>query len=98
VEDGIQEGIVEPLAKNCSYTEGKGVVVECIESLVHLSSHGTSANPVCRRLLMEPPGMNRMIEIVLSRPEMSRVKTGNIGGRNVFAMLLLANMRHGIGS
>lgn len=94
MEKMIQEGIVEPLAKNCSYTEGKGVVsVNALKALVHLSSHGTSANQ-CVEDLMESGGMNRMIEIVLSRPEDETSKDdSSIWRERVnFAMSLLANM------
>ena len=95
MEKMIQEGIVEPLAKNCSYTEGKGVVsVNALKALVHLSSHGTSANQ-CVEDLMEFGGMNRMIEIVLSRPEAAEKGQDNSGvwrERVNFAMSLLANM------
>jgi hypothetical protein len=95
MEKMIQENIVEPLAKNCSYTEGKGVVsVNALKALVHLTSHGTSANQ-CVEDLMEFGGMNRMIEIVLSRPEAAEKGQDNLGiwrERVNFAMSLLANM------
>jgi hypothetical protein len=94
MEKMIQEGIVEPLAKNCSYTEGKGVVsVNALKALVHLTSHGTSANQ-CVEDLMEAGGLNRMIEIVLSRPEADTGKDGSSIWRERvnFSMSLLANM------
>jgi hypothetical protein len=64
------------LAKNCSYTEGKGVVsVNALNPWC--TCHRTEQVPIS---VSKTDGisMNRMIEIVLSRPEMSRVKTTKV--------------------
>jgi hypothetical protein len=104
MEKMIQESLVEPLAKNCSYnddtaategttTEGKSVSVNALKALVYLSSHGTSANQ-CVEDLMQAGGLNRMIEIVLSRPEKTNsAAQDDLWGQRVnYAMSLLANM------
>jgi len=64
MEKLVQHGLVELLAKNASFSDDQ-VSINALKALVHLSSHGTSANQ-CIEDLIESGGLNRMIEIVLS--------------------------------
>jgi len=65
----VQQGMVPLLAKNCTYeTESShpGVSVNALQALVYLTSHGPSANQ-CVQDLQDAGGLNRMLEIALSR-------------------------------
>jgi hypothetical protein len=88
MEKIIQLGMVELLAKNTSHPD-QPVSHNALQALVHLSSHGETANQ-CDLDLVEAGGMNRMIEIALSRQPEKDVVLWN--AQVNLAMALLANM------
>jgi len=66
-EQLIQQGMVPLLAKNTTYDD-EVVAVNALRALVYLSSHGPSSNQ-CVADLQECHGLNRMLEIALSKQE-----------------------------
>lgn len=98
MEKCVQKGLVPLLAKNASYTVDERVSVNALQALVHLSSHGVSANQCIQDLMgleggggttttAGGGGLNRMLEIVLSKREGSHWKQ-----RVNLAMSLITNM------
>lgn len=89
----VRHGIVPALARNVSHDDPH-VAISALRGLVQLSAHGPSANQAVEDLT-QAGGLNRMLEIVLSRPEdgSGEKNTGVDWKQRVnLAMALLANM------
>lgn len=94
VSDGmaklIKHGVIAPLTKNSVYPDPVGFT--SLTALLHLSSRGISAAQGVEDLLATG-GLNRMTEIVLSRPDDNSREAEIAWKKRVnLAMALLANM------
>ncbi len=86
----IKHGVIAPLARVCAHQHPVGT--RALTALLHLTSRGISAAQGVEDLL-DSGGLNRMTEIVLSRPDNnSRGSEIDWKKRVNLAMALLANM------
>lgn len=101
----VQQEMVPLLAKNCTYESGddsdaqhqqqehqQKVSINALQALVYLTSHGPCANQ-CVKDLQEAGGLNRMLEIALSRPPLSTTTSRKVWRQRVnYALSIMANL------
>lgn len=100
----VQQGMIPLLARNCTYetddsssssssTTTNDVSINALQALVYLTSHGPSANQ-CVQDLQDAGGLNRMLEIALSRaPPAAELKRHKAWRQRVnYSLSIMANL------